>query len=191
MRPTLSRCLRCSSSLRTPRALTKLRDSPLSRYIDISEEVKDALHRSLPVVSLETAITSHGLPYEQAISTASSLDEIIRTSSGGGAVPAVIGIIDGKVKVGLDDKDIQRLAEDRGRNAKTEKWKVGKRDIAPALVAKVDGGTTVSATSFLSHLVGIDVFVTGYVGCPVSRIYRQTDDTFQRNRRCTPRSSTK
>lgn len=155
MRATLSRCLRCSSSLRTPRALTRLRDSPLSRYINISEEVKDALYRSLPVVSLETAITSHGLPYEQAISTASSLDEIIRVA---GAVPAVVGVIDGKIKIGLDEKEIKRLAE---TSNKTEKWKIGKRDIAPALVAKVDGGTTVSATSFLSHLAGIDVFVTG------------------------------
>ena len=123
--------------------------------------MKDALYRSLPVVSLETAITSHGLPYDQAISTAKSLDGIIRAPSGsstGGAVPAVIGVIDGKIKIGLDERDIARLAE---TTEEREKWKIGKRDIGPALVAKVDGGTTVSATSFLSHLVGIDVFVTG------------------------------
>lgn len=155
MLPTAARCLRCSSILRTPRALTRLRDSPLSRYIQISEEVKDALYRSLPVVSLETAITSHGLPYEQAISTAKSLDEIIRIN---GAVPAVIGLIDGKIKIGLNESEIERLANPESR---TKKWKVGKRDIAPAIVNKVDGGTTVSATSFLSHLAGIDVFVTG------------------------------
>lgn len=155
MKPSVHRCLRCSSTLRTPRALTRLRDSPLSRYITISEEVKDALYRSLPIVSLETAITSHGLPYEQATSTAKSLDEIIRIN---GAVPAVIGILDGKIKIGLDTNDVERLADP---DSKVIKWKVGKRDIAPAIVSKVDGGTTVSATSFLSHLAGIDVFVTG------------------------------
>lgn len=155
MQATAPRCLRCSAVLRTPRALTRLRDSPLSRYIQISEEVKDALYRSLPVVSLETAITSHGLPYEQAISTAKSLDEIIRVD---GAVPAVIGLIDGKIKIGLDESEVKRLADPQSN---LRKWKVGKRDIAPAIVNKADGGTTVSATSFLSHLVGIDVFVTG------------------------------
>lgn len=155
MRPSARRCLRCSSALRTPRAIARLRDSPLSRYITLSEEVKDALHRSLPVVSLETAITSHGLPFEQAISTAKSLDQIIRVN---GAVPAVVGLIDGKIKIGLDESEIKRLADPESR---FKKWKVGKRDIAPAIVNKVDGGTTVSATSFLSHLAGIDVFVTG------------------------------
>lgn len=155
MRASVRHCLRCSSTLRTPRALTRLRESPLARYVTTSEEVQDALYRSLPVVSLETAITSHGLPYEQAISTASSLDDIIRV---GGAVPAVIGIIEGKIKIGLNKTDIERLANQKGD---VQKWKVGKRDIAPALAAKVDGGTTVSATSFLSHLAGIDVFVTG------------------------------
>lgn len=158
MRPTVRRCLRCAPTLRTPSALTRLHDSPLSRYVTISEEVKDALHRSLPVVSLETAITSHGLPYEQAVSTAKSLDEIIRVS---GAVPAVVGLIDGKIKIGLDGSEIARLADPE---SKVKKWKVGKRDIAPAIVHKVDGGTTVSATSFLSHLAGIDVFVTGGIG---------------------------
>lgn len=155
MRPTLRRSLRCSSIRKTPSALTRLRDSSLSRYITLSEEVQDALYRSLPVVSLETAITSHGLPYEQALSTAKSLDEIIRVN---GAVPAVVGLIEGKVKIGLDEKEVERLAE---TNQSRKKWKVGKRDIVPALVAGVDGGTTVSATSFLSHLAGIDVFVTG------------------------------
>lgn len=128
----------------------------LSRYVSIAPEVQDALHRSLPVVSLETAITSHGLPYEQAISTASSLDSIIRRA---GAVPAVVGLLDGKIKIGCSEQDVQRLA-----SSEESKWKVGRRDIAPALVHKVNGGTTVSATSFLSHLAGINVFVTGGIG---------------------------
>ena len=136
------------------KALSRL--SRLGRYVTVAPEVQDALHRSLPVVSLETAISSHGLPVAQALSTAESLDSIIRRA---GAVPAVVGLLDGVVKIGCSQKDIQRLA-----SSEEAKWKVGRRDIAPALVKRVNGGTTVSATSFLSHLAGIDVFVTGGIG---------------------------
>lgn len=121
--------------------------------------MQDALHRNLPIVSLETAITSHGLPYNEALSTASSLESIIQKA---GAVPATIGLIDGVVKVGLSEADIERLANPEKRWNDNGKWKVGRRDIAPAMTRKVDGGTTVSATSFLSALVGIDIFVTGW-----------------------------
>jgi pseudouridine-5'-phosphate glycosidase/pseudouridine kinase len=154
--------MRCSNAVRSSSILARLQsgNSALSRHIEISEEIRDALHRSQAIVSLETAITSHGLPYDQAISTANSLDNIIRKN---GAVPAVIGILDGKIKIGLDTQDIQRLAASPATGSKREKWKVGRRDIVPAVVKKVDGGTTVSATSYLSNLVGIDVFVTGCV----------------------------
>ena len=141
-----------------PAALSRLKNSPLSTYITVAPEVQDALHRGLPVVSLESAIISHGLPYQKAIGVAKSLDSIIRAQ---GVVPAAIGLIDGIIKIGLEAHEVERLADSsvahRGR------WKVGRRDIAPALVKKVDGGTTVSATSFLSHIVGIDIFVTGLV----------------------------
>lgn len=135
-------------------ALSRL--SGLGRYVAVAPEVQDALHRSLPVIALETAITSHGLPLQQAISTASSLDSIIRK---GGAVPAVVGLIDGKVKIGCSEQEIQRLA-----SSDEPKWKVGRRDIAAALVKKINGGTTVSATSFLANLAGVDVFCTGGIG---------------------------
>ena len=158
MRASLARRFACAP-IRKASLLSRLASSPLARYVSVSQEVQDALHRSQPVVSLETAITSHGLPYEKAISVAASLDAIIRKQ---GAVPAVIGLIDGIIKVGLSDAEIQRLAEPPAtKEAGERKWKVGKRDISPALVKGVDGGTTVSATSFLSHLVGIETFVTG------------------------------
>merc|ERR1712093_155197 len=139
--------------------LARLRASPLAPHVELSQEVQDALHRGQPIVSLETAITSHGLPYDKALYAASSLDEIIRAR---GAVPAVIGLIDGRVKVGLSDSEVELLANPDCDPSK--KWKVGRRDLAPALVKGVHGGTTVSATAFLSHLVGIDVFVTGGIG---------------------------
>lgn len=156
--------MRASSSLRLHRtrvcrasALERLRGSALASRVSISPEIQDALHRSQPVVSLESAITSHGLPFQQAVSVAKSLDSIIRQV---GAIPAAIGLIDGVVKIGLSDAEIERLAD---QNSGVDKWKVGRRDLAPALVRRVDGGTTVSATSFLSHLVGIETFVTGFV----------------------------
>lgn len=148
----------CCSNAASTSTLARLRESSLRSRVEISPEVQDALHRSFPVVSLETAITSHGLPYEQAVSSAKSLNAIIRER---GAVPAPIGIIDGVIKIGLRDEEVQRLAEPLPPTASRLKWKVGRRDIAPALVKRVDGGTTVSGTSFLSHLVGIDIFVTG------------------------------
>jgi pseudouridine-5'-phosphate glycosidase len=152
-------CRFACAPIRKASPLSRLASTPLARYVSVSEEVQDARHRSQPIVSLETAITSHGLPYDKAITVAASLDAIIRKQ---GAVPAVIGLIDGIVKVGLSDAEIQRLAGPPAtKEAAERKWKVGKRDISPALVKKVDGGTTVSATSFLSHLVGIETFVTG------------------------------
>lgn len=158
MRTSSLRLLQYSARCRSASALQQLKSSGLSQHVDISPEVADALHRKLPVVSLETAITTHGLPYGQAISVAKTLEDIIRQR---GAVPATIGLIDGKVKIGLNEQEIERLANPDSQCR--GKWKVGRRDIAPALVHKVDGGTTVSATSFLSHMAGIDVFVTGYV----------------------------
>lgn len=163
MRPTALRALNrsrtCKASSSAASPLARLRSSPLSRHVKISEEVQDALHRGQPIVSLETAITSHGLPYDKAVHSADSLNKIIR---GRGAVPAVIGLVDGVIKVGLSDAEVELLANPETSDPASN-WKVGRRDLAPALVKGVHGGTTVSATSFLSHLVGIDVFVTGWV----------------------------
>lgn len=156
MRSSATRLLRASLATSSANPLQRLAQSALRDKVIIAEEVADALHRGLPVVSLETAITSHGLPYEQAITSGRDLEEIIRKR---GAVPATIGLLDGVCKIGLAASETERLAnpDTNGR----EKWKVGRRDIAPAMLKRVDGGTTVSATSFLSNLVGIEVFVTG------------------------------
>lgn len=156
MRSSATRLLRATLATSSANPLQRLAQSALRNKVIIAEEVADALHRGLPVVSLETAISSHGLPFEQAITSARDLEKIIRKR---GAVPATIGLLDGVCKIGLTASDIERLAnpETNGR----EKWKVGRRDIAPAMLKRVDGGTTVSATSFLSNLVGIEVFVTG------------------------------
>jgi hypothetical protein len=123
--------------------------------IDIHPEVLAALASHKPVVGLETAITTHGLPYPSNRDTALSLERIVRSV---GAVPATIGLVQGRVKIGLDESDVERLADPA--NASTV-VKVSRRDIAPAIAAKKDGGTTVSATMIFAALTGIDVIATG------------------------------
>lgn len=134
--------------------LTTLNDSqasfsPLKLPFDVNEEVLQALSESRPVVALETAIVTHGLPTPHAHQVPLALEDIIRQQ---GATPATIGIIGGRLKVGLTGSEIERLAA-----PSKEKWKVGRRELAGAVVKKVDGGTTVSGTMVMAHLAGIKV----------------------------------
>lgn len=86
-----------------------------------------------------------------------------------GVTPATIAILNGRIKVGLEPRDLDYLAE-RGWLARKEPevaerlWKVGRREIGTALVKKLDGGTTVSGTMAVAHLAGIKVFSTGGIG---------------------------
>ena len=76
-------------------------------YLDIQEEVKAALEEHRGVVALESTIISHGMPYPQNVEMAKNCERIIRKA---GAVPATIAIIDGRIKIGLSQEDLQRLA---------------------------------------------------------------------------------
>ncbi|MEP2117180.1 pseudouridine-5'-phosphate glycosidase, partial [Bauldia litoralis] len=67
--------------------------------IDISDEVQAALDARKPLVALETTIVSHGMPWPQNLDTALEVEEIVRD---GGAVPAAIAVLDGRIRVGLD-----------------------------------------------------------------------------------------
>jgi len=127
-----------------------------SPYIDIKKEVYDAIKKGLPVVSLESTIISHGMPYPENVNTALELERIVREN---GSIPATIAIIDGIIKVGLEKEDIERIG-----NSKTEVIKVSRRDIPIVTSRKLSGATTVSATMFISNLVGIKVFATGGIG---------------------------
>jgi pseudouridine-5'-phosphate glycosidase len=128
----------------------------LHKYIEISPEIKKALAEQKPVVALESTIISHGMPYPQNAQTALMLEEIIRNK---GAKPATIAFIKGKIKVGLNENEINGLAQ-AGHSA----MKVSRRDAAFALAKKVYGSTTVSATMICADLAGIKVFVTGGIG---------------------------
>lgn len=118
----------------------------------LGEEAKVALR---PLVALESALISHGLPYPVNLETAQAMEEIVREE---GAIPATIGIIGGEPKVGLSREELERLG--RGSGVR----KVSLRDLPIAVACRWDGGTTVSATLYLAHKAGIRVLATGGIG---------------------------
>ncbi len=121
----------------------------------LSPEVASAREARLPIVALESALITHGLPYPSNVQIARRLEAVVRE---GGAVPATIAILDGKIRVGLKDPELEELGQAGAKS------KVSRRDIAAALVRKVRGGTTVAATLFLAARQGIQVFATGGIG---------------------------
>lgn len=122
----------------------------------ILSEVQRALQLGLPVVALESAVITHGLPEPYHLSLARDMEMIVHQN---GATPATIAILDGKVHIGLNTLELEHLAQ---KNVET--LKVGRRDVAIAILKKANGGTTVAGTMFLAHKVGIRVFATGGIG---------------------------
>ncbi|MFA9557482.1 pseudouridine-5'-phosphate glycosidase [Evansella sp. AB-rgal1] len=126
-----------------------------NEYLQFSEEVKQAQKDGKPIVALESTIISHGMPYPQNVETAKRVEAIIREN---GAVPATMAIMDGKIKVGLNDEELEFLAKEQNV------VKVSRRDFPSVLSLKQTGATTVAATMICAKLAGIDVFVTGGIG---------------------------
>lgn len=135
-------------------------------YLDIKEEVKHALEQNLPVVALESTIISHGMPYPQNVEMAKKCEEIIREN---GAIPATIAIINGRIKIGLTDEDLNLLATSKNVA------KVSRRDLAKVISTKQIGATTVASTMICANMAGIKFFVTGGIG-GVHRGYEETLD---------------
>lgn len=127
----------------------------MQSFLLFSPEVTAARNAGLPVVALESTIISHGMPYPQNVQTAREVEQIIRDA---GAVPATIAIIDGKICVGLNDEQLERLGTAQ------DAIKVSRRDLAYVLSQKLLGATTVAATMICAELAGIEVFVTGGIG---------------------------
>ncbi|KAJ7125630.1 indigoidine synthase A-like protein [Mycena crocata] len=126
--------------------------------IDIHPEVEDALATGKPVVALETALTTHGLPPPINLHTTRDLEVVVRST---GAVPATIGVVAGRIKIGLESSDLERLAN---VHRTPRSVKISRRDIAPAIALKADGGTTICTTLIFAALAGIKVFATGGLG---------------------------
>jgi pseudouridylate synthase / pseudouridine kinase len=142
-----------SSSIRTFRSLPSSLVSARERgvLIDVHPEVEQALVENRPLVALETTIVTHGMPYPVNLETARSVERHVRSA---GAIPATIGVIEGRVKIGLDSAQLEYLADVRANSGLV---KLSRRDIATALALKKDGGTTCSATVIFAALVGIKV----------------------------------
>ena len=128
----------------------------LSNHVILSEEVQTALLENKGVVALESTIIAHGMPYPRNVETAFQVEQAIRQN---GAVPATIGILNGKLVAGLDPDEIDRVGKE-GR----QMIKSSRRDI-PYLVAQgKSGATTVASTMIIAHLAGIRIFATGGIG---------------------------
>lgn len=124
-------------------------------YVEYSEEVMKAKKTGQAIVALESTIISHGMPYPQNVKTAREVEDIIRSK---GAVPATIAILNGKMKIGLSQEELEYLGQ------ATDVIKASRRDIPYILASKKDGATTVAATMICAELADIPVFVTGGIG---------------------------
>ncbi|KAJ6621693.1 indigoidine synthase A-like protein [Mycena sp. CBHHK59/15] len=122
-----------------------------ARSTDVHPEVEDALSTGKAVVALETALTTHGVPPPINLQLTRDLESVVRST---GCIPATIGIVAGRVKIGLGDLDLEKLADVRGNPGTA---KISRRDIAPAIAMKANGGTTCSATLIFAALAGIKV----------------------------------
>jgi pseudouridine-5'-phosphate glycosidase len=128
----------------------------MNNYLDLSPEVAAAQREGKPIVALESTIISHGMPYPQNVETALRVEQTIRE---GGAVPATIAVIGGRLKAGLTTQGIEYL----GRKG-TQITKASRRDLPVLVSREQDGATTVATTMIIAALAGIKVFATGGVG---------------------------
>lgn len=124
-------------------------------FFRIHPSVSQALAENRPVVALESTIITHGMPYPHNLSTAKEVEAIVTAE---GATPATVGVIEGKVHIGLSSKELDFLSQ-----SKTS-VKVSRRDLPYVISKRLSGGTTVSATMIAAHWAGIPVFVTGGIG---------------------------
>ncbi|GGI41421.1 pseudouridine-5'-phosphate glycosidase [Mammaliicoccus stepanovicii] len=127
----------------------------MKKYIQFSKEVEQAKREGKAVVALESTIISHGMPYPQNVEMAKKVEQIVRDNGG---VPATIAIIDGEIKVGLNEEELELLA------SAEDVAKVSRRDIAEILATKRIGATTVASTMICAQLADIQFFVTGGIG---------------------------
>ena len=124
-------------------------------YFEISEEIRIALKDKKPVVALESTLISHGLPYPLNLDVAKSSINAVRSS---GSIPATIAIINGKIKVGLNNDDLNILSQNNNIE------KVSSHNFAISIYNKNHAATTVASTIYLASKIGIKFFSTGGIG---------------------------
>ncbi|MDW8227631.1 MAG: pseudouridine-5'-phosphate glycosidase [Anaerolineales bacterium] len=109
----------------------------------------------LPRVALESTVITHGLPRPHNLDLARQLEDIVHEH---GAQPATIAVLDGQIRIGLNEAELERLANEPNVR------KISRRDFATAILKRESGGTTVAGTMFAAHRAGIRVFATGGIG---------------------------
>lgn len=123
--------------------------------LDIAPEIAPALAEDGAVVALESTIIAHGMPYPGNLETARAMERIIRAE---GALPATIAVLEGRLKVGLDEAALEHLAQS------PEMAKVSVRDLPALMATRRDGATTVASAMRIAAMAGIRVFATGGIG---------------------------
>lgn len=130
-----------------------------------SAEVAAAQASGRPVVALESTILTHGMPYPQNLEVAKTVENDLRAA---GATPATIAVIEGRLHIGLEDEQLERLAQAKGVA------KLSRADLAVCLASGGTGATTVAATMIAAHQAGISVFATGGIG----GVHRGAENSF-------------
>jgi pseudouridine-5'-phosphate glycosidase len=123
--------------------------------IKYSSEVAQALKTGKPIVALESTIISHGLPRPSNLEVAKQCEAIVRN---GGAVPATIALLDGKILIGLEPQELEAIAN------RDDISKASIRDLAIIVSQNKSAATTVAATAHIAAVAGIKVFATGGLG---------------------------
>lgn len=126
-----------------------------NKFIHITPEIESALTANRAVVALESTVTAHGLPRPQNLETAQRVEQIVSEQ---GATPATIAVLDGQLCVGLNQQQIEQVAD--GDNIR----KLSTRDLAIAVARGWSGATTVASTLWIAQRAGIRVFATGGIG---------------------------
>jgi pseudouridine-5'-phosphate glycosidase len=124
-------------------------------FIKTSAEVAMALTERRPVVALESTVIAHGLPRPLNLEIAHRLQQTVSET---GAVPAMIAILNGQLRAGLNQEEIELIAQS------SDVKKVSTRDLAIAVAQNWNGATTVATTTWIAHRAGIKVFATGGIG---------------------------
>jgi pseudouridine-5'-phosphate glycosidase len=127
----------------------------MSDALEVAPDVAQALAARGPVVALETTLVTHGLPQHEGLTIAAELQAQVRAA---GALPAVVGVLDGRLHVGMQAADLERLASSR------DVLKLNLGNLAAVVASGRPGSTTVAATMFAAHSAGIAVFATGGIG---------------------------
>lgn len=167
---------------------------PFEKYLSISDEVKTAISENKPVVALESTIISHGMPFPRNYKTALEIEKTVRENN---AVPATIAIINGIIKVGLNNEELGFLSRNKilkitrikghieidinkddieliSGSSQNAILKASRRDIPVIVSQKLSAATTVSATMICAKMASLKIFATGGIG----GVHRNAGNTF-------------